>query len=68
LADVAASVIHPFYKGMKKKIDKEEDHKLWGISPLPEKLIEYAGIDVYATYQSWKIIDNMKTCLEISKE
>ncbi|XP_073353892.1 uncharacterized protein [Aegilops tauschii subsp. strangulata] len=28
LADVATSVIHPFYKCMKKKIDREEDHKL----------------------------------------
>ena len=42
LADVAASVIHPFDKGTKKKIDKEEDHKLWGISPLPDRLMEYA--------------------------
>ncbi|XP_073360355.1 uncharacterized protein [Aegilops tauschii subsp. strangulata] len=40
LADVAGSVIHPFYKGMKKKIDTEEDHKLWGISPPPDRLIE----------------------------
>ncbi|XBH55720.1 hypothetical protein VPH35_077746 [Triticum aestivum] len=50
LTDVAASVIHSFYKGMKKNIDTQEDHKLWGISPLPDKLIEYAGVDVYATY------------------
>ncbi|XP_073363261.1 uncharacterized protein [Aegilops tauschii subsp. strangulata] len=42
LTDVAASVIHPFYKGMKKNIDTQEDHKLWGISPLPDNLIEYA--------------------------
>ncbi|XBH85065.1 hypothetical protein VPH35_073077 [Triticum aestivum] len=28
LTDVAASVIHPFYKGMKKNIDTQEDHKL----------------------------------------
>ena len=41
LADVAGGVIHPFYKSMKKKIDTQEDHKLW-ISPLPDKLIEYA--------------------------
>ncbi|KAM3348698.1 hypothetical protein ACQJBY_022140 [Aegilops geniculata] len=68
LADVAGSVIHPFYEGMKKKIDKEEDHKLWGISPLPDKLIEYAGIDAYATYKSWKIIDNIMTGWDISKE
>ncbi|XBH99485.1 hypothetical protein VPH35_128797 [Triticum aestivum] len=30
LADVVGSVIHPFYKTMKKKIDKKEDHKLGG--------------------------------------
>ena len=30
LADVAASVIHPFYRKMKKKIEREADHKLWG--------------------------------------
>ncbi|XBH55928.1 hypothetical protein VPH35_077892 [Triticum aestivum] len=53
---------------MKKKVDREEDHKLWGISPLPDKLSEYAGIDAYATYKSWKIIDNITTGWEISKE
>ncbi|XBI34787.1 hypothetical protein VPH35_120551 [Triticum aestivum] len=68
LADVAASVILPFYRKMKKKIDREADHKLWGDSPLPNYLIEYAAIDVYATYKSWKIIDNIKRGLEISKE
>ncbi|XP_073367871.1 uncharacterized protein [Aegilops tauschii subsp. strangulata] len=68
LADVAASVIHPFYKDMKKKIDRKEDHKLWGISPLPNYLIEYAAIDAYATYKSWKIIDNITTGSKISKE
>ena len=30
LADVAGSMIHPFYKQMKDKIDRVEDHKLWG--------------------------------------
>jgi len=68
LADVAASVIHPFYSKMKKKIDKKADHKLWGDSPLPNYLIEYAAIDAYATYKSWKIIDNIKRDQEISKE
>ncbi|XBH78120.1 hypothetical protein VPH35_104463 [Triticum aestivum] len=42
LTDVAANVIHPFYKGMKKNINTQEDHKLWGISPLQYNLIEYA--------------------------
>ncbi|XBJ11767.1 hypothetical protein VPH35_016414 [Triticum aestivum] len=68
LADVAASVIHPFYSKMKKKIDRKADHKLWGDNPLPDYLIEYAAIDAYATYNSWKIIDNIKRGLEISKE
>ncbi|XP_073362254.1 uncharacterized protein [Aegilops tauschii subsp. strangulata] len=60
LADVAGSVIHPFYKQMKNKIDMVEDHKLWGISPLPNYLIEYAAIDAYATYESWKRIENIR--------
>ena len=41
LADVVASIIHPFYKDMKKKIDMKEDHKLLGISLPPNYLIEY---------------------------
>ncbi|XP_073354050.1 uncharacterized protein [Aegilops tauschii subsp. strangulata] len=65
---LSASVIHSFYSKMKKKIDREANHKLWGDSPLPDYLIEYAAIDVYATYKSWKIIDNIKRGLEISKE
>ena len=68
LADVAGSVIHPFYKQMKDKIDRVEDHKLWGISPLPNYLIEYAAIDAYATYESWKRIENIKEGLESAKE
>ncbi|XBI38772.1 hypothetical protein VPH35_123696 [Triticum aestivum] len=67
LADVAGSVIHPSYKGMKKKMDKGE-HKLWGTSPLPDNLITYTGIDGYAMYKSWKTIDNIVTGWDISKE
>ncbi|XBH55683.1 hypothetical protein VPH35_077718 [Triticum aestivum] len=67
LADDAGSVIHPFYSGMKKKMDKA-DHKLWGTSPLPDNFITYAGIDAYATYKSWKTIDNIVTGWDISKE
>ncbi|VAI59838.1 hypothetical protein VPH35_111792 [Triticum aestivum] len=67
LADVAGGVIHPFYEGMKKKMNRE-DHKLWGNSPLPDNLIMYAGIDAYATYKSWKTIDNIVTGWDISKE
>ncbi|XP_020163418.1 uncharacterized protein [Aegilops tauschii subsp. strangulata] len=68
LADVAGSVIHPFYKQMKNKIDRVEDHKLWGISRLPNYLIEYAAIDAYATYESWKRIENIREGLESAKE
>ena len=67
LADVAGGVIHPFYEGMKKKMNRA-DHKLWGNSPLPDNLITYAGIDAYATYKSWKTIDNIVTGWDISKE
>ncbi|VAI05092.1 unnamed protein product [Triticum turgidum subsp. durum] len=67
LTDVAASIIHPFYKGMKKNIDTQEDHKLWMISPLPDKLIEYAGKDAYATYKSWNMIDNITNGREMAK-
>ncbi|KAF7096055.1 hypothetical protein CFC21_098066 [Triticum aestivum] len=67
LADVAGGVIHPFYTNMKKKMDKGE-HKKWGTSPLPDNLITYAGIDAYATYKSWKTIDNIVTGWDISEE
>ena len=67
LADDAGSVIHPFYSGMKKKMDKA-DNKLWGTSPLPDNFITYAGIDAYATYKSWKTIYNIVTGWDISKE
>ncbi|XBH85612.1 hypothetical protein VPH35_073481 [Triticum aestivum] len=67
LADVASGIIHPFYDDMKKKMDRA-DHKLWGTSSLPDNLITYAGIDVYATYKSWKTIDNIVTGWDISKE
>ncbi|XP_073363631.1 uncharacterized protein [Aegilops tauschii subsp. strangulata] len=64
----SGSVIHPFYKQMKDKIDRVEDHKLWGISPLPNYLIEYAAIDAYATYESLKRIENIREGLESAKE
>ena len=51
LAEFAASLIHPSYKEMKQKINKELDHKLWGDSPLPNNLIEYAAKDAYVTYE-----------------
>ncbi|XBJ24044.1 hypothetical protein VPH35_002011 [Triticum aestivum] len=68
LTDVAASVIHPFYKGMKKNINTKEDYKLWGTSPLPDNLIEYAGVDAYATYKAWSMLDYITDGSEIAKE
>ncbi|XBJ01191.1 hypothetical protein VPH35_020885 [Triticum aestivum] len=68
LEDLADGVIHPFYKGMKKKIEKKEDHKKWGTSPLPDNLIMHAGINAYATYKSWKKIDNIVIGWDISEE
>ncbi|XP_020153330.1 uncharacterized protein [Aegilops tauschii subsp. strangulata] len=68
LTDVATNVIHPFYKGMKKNIDTQEDHKLWGISPLPNNLIEYTGVDAYAAYKSWNMIDYITDGWEFAKE
>ncbi|KAI5013085.1 hypothetical protein ZWY2020_028039 [Hordeum vulgare] len=67
LADVADSVIHLFYKRMKQNIHRGEDHKLWGIIPLPDYLIKYAVIDACATYESWKKIENIRIGLECSK-
>ncbi|XBI27596.1 hypothetical protein VPH35_052058 [Triticum aestivum] len=56
LADVAGRMIDIHYHDMKKKINRKEDHTLWGFCPLPEKLIKYAAIDAFATYESWRII------------
>ena len=49
LAEFAASLIHPSYSKMKQEIDRNSDHLLWGDSPLPNKLIEYAAKDAYVT-------------------
>ncbi|KAI4975745.1 hypothetical protein ZWY2020_049352 [Hordeum vulgare] len=57
LADVAGILVHPFYKHMKQKINRKEDHKPWGIAPLPDYLIQYAAIDAYATYKARTIIN-----------
>ena len=58
----------PIRQQDEKKIDRDEDHKLWGINPLPDYLIEYASIDAYATYESWKRIENIREGLESAKE
>ncbi|XBI92352.1 hypothetical protein VPH35_029436 [Triticum aestivum] len=56
LADVAGRMIDIHYHDMKKKINRKEDHTLWGFCSLREKLIKYAAIDAFATYESWRII------------
>ncbi|VAI18176.1 unnamed protein product [Triticum turgidum subsp. durum] len=56
LADIAGRMIDIHYHDMKKKINRKEDHTLWGFYTLPEKLIKYEAIDAFATYESWRII------------
>ncbi|XBH55844.1 hypothetical protein VPH35_077833 [Triticum aestivum] len=68
LTDVAASVIHPFYKGMEKNINTQEEYKLWGTNPLPDNLIEYAGVDAYAPYKARSMIDYITDGSEFAKE
>ncbi|KAF7046416.1 hypothetical protein CFC21_055445 [Triticum aestivum] len=68
LAEFAASLIHPSYSKMKRKIDRNSDHLLWGGSPLPNKLIEYAAKDAYVTYEAWKKIEITKEGLELWQE
>ncbi|XBI75344.1 hypothetical protein VPH35_068723 [Triticum aestivum] len=68
LAEFAGSLIHPSYKEMKQKIDRKSDHLLWGDSPLPNKLIEYAAKDAYVTYEAWKKIEITKEGLELWQE
>ncbi|XBI86764.1 hypothetical protein VPH35_094659 [Triticum aestivum] len=62
------NLIHPSDKEMKKKINQELDHKLWGDSPLPNNLIEYAAKDAYVTYEAWKKIEIVKEGLEYWQE
>ncbi|XBI46332.1 hypothetical protein VPH35_110617 [Triticum aestivum] len=68
LAEFAGSLIHPSYKEMKQKIDRKLDHLLWGDSPLPNNLIEYAAKDAYVTYEAWKKIEITKEGLQLWQE
>ncbi|XP_073363134.1 uncharacterized protein [Aegilops tauschii subsp. strangulata] len=67
LADVAGRMIDFPYHDMKKKINRKEDHILWGFFPLTEKLIKYAAIDAFATYESWRIIYDVIMGLDRAK-
>ncbi|VAH80727.1 unnamed protein product [Triticum turgidum subsp. durum] len=67
LADVAGKMIDIHYHDMKKRINRKEDHTLWGLCPLPKKLIKYAAIDAFATYESWRIIYDVIMGLDRAK-
>ncbi|XP_020188974.1 uncharacterized protein [Aegilops tauschii subsp. strangulata] len=67
LADVASRMIDIHYHDMKKKINRKEDHTLWGFCPLPDKLIKYAAINAFTTYESWRIIYDVTMFLDRAK-
>ncbi|KAM0849364.1 hypothetical protein ACQ4PT_053801 [Festuca glaucescens] len=53
LKDVAAAIIDPYYEQMKDGFGNTE-HSMWANAPpLPEKHLEYAARDAYATYESY---------------
>ncbi|XP_020149908.1 3'-5' exonuclease-like [Aegilops tauschii subsp. strangulata] len=55
LADVVGRMIDIHY------------HTLWGFFPLPDKLINYAAIDAFAIYESWRIIYDVIMGLDRAK-
>ncbi|VAH71424.1 unnamed protein product [Triticum turgidum subsp. durum] len=68
LAEFAANLIDPSYSKMKQKIDMIWDHLLWGDSPLPNKLIEFAAKDAYVTFEAWKKTEITKEGFELWQE
>ena len=44
------------YKEMKDRMT-HDDHQLWGIAPLPRKLMEYAAKDAYVSYEIYRRLD-----------
>ncbi|XBI71642.1 hypothetical protein VPH35_065807 [Triticum aestivum] len=68
LADVAGKLLDIHYHDMKNKINRTEDHTLLGFCPLPDKLIKYATVDAFATYESWRIVYDVIMGLDIAKE
>ena len=67
LADVAGRLIDVHYYDMKNKINRNENHTLWGFCPLRDKLIKYAAIDAFATYESWIFIYDVIMGLDRAK-
>ncbi|KAM0837260.1 hypothetical protein ACQ4PT_061788 [Festuca glaucescens] len=54
LKDVAAAIIDPYYEEMKDGFGNTE-HSMWAnASPLPDKHLEYAARDAYATYEVYR--------------
>ena len=68
MADVARRLIDIHYHDMKNKINRKEDHTLRVFCPLPDKLIKYAALDAFATYESWRIIYDVIMGLDREKE
>ncbi|KAM0913189.1 hypothetical protein ACQ4PT_012330 [Festuca glaucescens] len=57
LKDVARAIIDPYYENMKDGFGKKE-HNMWANAPpLPEKHLEYAARDAYATYEVYRRLD-----------
>ncbi|KAM0851342.1 hypothetical protein ACQ4PT_052476 [Festuca glaucescens] len=57
LKDVAAAIIDPYYEQMKDGFGNTE-HNMWANAPpLPEKHLEYAARDAYATYEVYRRLD-----------
>ncbi|KAM0906886.1 hypothetical protein ACQ4PT_016483 [Festuca glaucescens] len=57
LKDVAAAIIDPYYEQMKDGFGNTE-HSMWANAPpLPEKHLEYAARDAYATYEVYRRLD-----------
>ena len=57
LKDVAAAIIDPYYEQMKDGFGNTE-HSMWANAPpLPDKHLEYAARDAYATYEVYRRLD-----------
>ena len=55
MADLAAAIIDPSYKNMKKSFPKEK-HQFWEWKPLSPIHLEYAAKDGYVSYELYSRI------------
>ena len=55
MADLAAAIIDPSYKSMKKSFRKEK-HQFWEWKPLSPIRLEYAAKDGYVSYELYRRI------------